>query len=84
MLTQPARSTAIIRCRPTDSLGPRSRPILQRTLSPASNSRATSLKSHGPWVNGRQSGLGFYPDGTSMAAPHAAGVAALVKQMPRV
>jgi hypothetical protein len=43
--TQPTRSTVIIRCRPVDSLGPRSRPILQRTLSPAPNSSVTSLKS---------------------------------------
>jgi hypothetical protein len=42
---QRMRSTAIIRWRASGSLGPRSRIVLQRTLSPAPNSRVASVKS---------------------------------------
>src|SRR5918994_3304008 len=39
------RSTATIRCRACGSPGPSSRAVLQRTLSPAPNSRVASMKS---------------------------------------
>lgn len=42
---QGMRSTAVIRCRAFDSPGPSSRTTLQRTLSPAPNSRVASAKS---------------------------------------